>query len=139
VRRPLALVGAAALVIAIAMALGGRGGADASLEDRVQNIASGLRCPVCQNLSVADSPSQLAGEMRSEIASRLRAGASEDEIRAYFVERYGDWVLLEPPKSGFNLIPWLVPVVAFVVGVGVWFVLVRRRPSAADDEATVPA
>lgn len=131
-RRALLFVAAAIGVVLVAIALGaGRdAGGPRPLEDRVQEIASDLRCPVCQNLSVADSPSRLAGEMRAEIASRLRAGASADEVRGYFVERYGDWVLLEPPRRGLNLVPWLVPVVGLIAGGGIWLALVRRRPGA---------
>jgi cytochrome c-type biogenesis protein CcmH len=139
VRRALVPIGGAVLVIALAMAFASRGSGTPTLQERVQDIASGLRCPVCQNLSVADSPSQLAGEMRSEIAARLRAGASADEIDAYFVQRYGDWVLLEPPRSGFNWIPWLVPIVALVVGVVLWLTLVRRRPGPVRDDEPVTA
>jgi cytochrome c-type biogenesis protein CcmH len=138
-RRALVPIGAAVLVIALAMAFASRGSGTPTLQERVQDIASGLRCPVCQNLSVADSPSQLAGEMRSEIATRLRAGASAEEIDAYFVQRYGDWVLLEPPRSGFNWIPWLVPIVALVVGVVLWLTLVRRRPAPVRDDEPVTA
>ena len=137
--RALLAIGAAVIVFAVALAVaGGSDGAGASIDARTQAIAAGLRCPVCQNLSVADSPSQLAGEMRTEIADRLRAGATDDEIRAYFVQRYGEWVLLEPPKRGFDLIPWLVPVVGLLVGVGIWFALVRPR-SASEPEAPVPS
>ena len=128
------VVVAAVAVIGLALVVGARGsGGPTSFEDRTQELASGLRCPVCQNLSVADSPSRLAGEMRDEIAARLRAGASDDEIRAYFVQRYGDWVLLEPPKRGLDLIPWLVPIVALLVGIGLWVALVRRRPRPEGD------
>lgn len=125
-------VAAAIGVVLVAIALGAErdAGGPRPLDDRVQEIASDLRCPVCQNLSVADSPSRLAGEMRAEIASRLRAGASADEVRGYFVERYGDWVLLEPPRRGLNLVPWLVPVVGLVAGGAIWLALVRRRPRA---------
>jgi len=128
------VVVAAVAVIGLALVVGARGsGGPTSVGDRTQELASGLRCPVCQNLSVADSPSRLAGEMRDEIAARLRAGASDDEIRAYFVQRYGDWVLLEPPKRGLDLIPWLVPIVALLVGIGLWVALVRRRPRPEGD------
>ena len=139
-RRALLGIGAAVVVFALALAIAGgsRGGDAASIEARTQALAAGLRCPVCQNLSVADSPSQLAREMRSEIASRLGAGASDDEVRAYFVRRYGEWVLLEPPPRGFDLIPWIVPVVGLLVGVGIWVALVRRRPAAAAAAGAVP-
>ena len=136
--RPIVLLAVAALVIAAALAIGttSRSGGTATIEDRAQEIAAGLRCPVCQNLSVADSPSRLAGEMRAEIASRLRAGASGDDVRAYFVERYGDWVLLEPPRSGFNLIPWVLPMAALLAGLAGLVAFLRRRPRS--DAATVP-
>ena len=139
-KRAVIAIAAAVLVFVLALAVASRSDTpgSGSLDARTQALAAGLRCPVCQNLSVADSPSHLAGEMRNEIAERLRAGASDDEVRAYFVQRYGEWVLLEPPRRGFDLIPWLVPIVGVAVGVGVWFALVRRRPrSAAEPDPLV--
>ncbi len=129
------VVGGAILVVGLA-ALLASGGSDGSptIDDRVHEIASGLRCPVCQNLSVADSPSRLAGEMRTEIQAQLVAGRSPEQVRAYFVERYGEWVLLAPPRRGLNLVPWLVPVVGVIAGIAIWLVLVRRR-SAPDPQA----
>jgi cytochrome c-type biogenesis protein CcmH len=128
-RRTLVLTAALAVaVLAVALSLG-RAGGPSTIEGRAQAIAAGLRCPVCQNLSVADSPSRLAGEMRAEIEDRLRAGATDEQVRAYFVDRYGDWVLLEPTRRGLNLVPWLFPAVAVVAGVAVWVALVRRRPA----------
>jgi cytochrome c-type biogenesis protein CcmH len=99
-----------------------------TIEERVEGIASRLRCPVCQNLSVADSPSRLAGEMRETIGDRLRAGQSPAEIRAYFVDRYGQWILLSPRGTGLGLLPWLAPAAALAVGaLAVGAVLMRRR------------
>ncbi|HXF57076.1 MAG TPA: cytochrome c-type biogenesis protein [Actinomycetota bacterium] len=97
-----------------------------TLEERVREVASGLRCPVCQNLSVADSPSRLAHEMRARIARDLRAGKTEEEVRAEFVRAYGEWVLLEPPRRGLSLLPWLVPGLLLAGGAGVAVALVRR-------------
>jgi cytochrome c-type biogenesis protein CcmH len=133
------LLGAAAAVVAVAATLApGSGGGARTLDDRLQDVASGLRCPVCQNLSVADSPSVLAREMRSEIASRLGAGDTPEEVRDFFVERYGEWVLLAPTREGLNLLPWLVPVAGLLLGVGVWSMAVRRR-SPHETEAPTPA
>ena len=127
-RRRWALVGAALAIVAVATLVSARGaGAPASPEERAHAVAAELRCPVCQNLSVADSPSRLAGEMRSEIETQLRAGRTEDEVRAFFVARYGEWVLLEPTRSGWNLVPWLFPIVAVLVGVLLWAAVIRRR------------
>jgi len=125
----------AVVVLAAVFAPGGRGGD--TLDDRVRGIASGLRCPVCQNLSVADSPSRLAGEMRSEIAVQLEAGRTPDEVRAFFVKRYGEWVLLSPTREGLNLLPWLVPIAGMLLGVALWALLVRRRaPRETEDPVT---
>jgi cytochrome c-type biogenesis protein CcmH len=128
-RRTWLLVGVAAVVVTAAgLAASAGGGEPATIPERAVAVASGLRCPVCQNLSVADSPSRLAGEMRAEIEQRLAAGASDDEVRAFFVARYGEWVLLEPTREGLNLLPWLFPLVAVAAGLAVWLVAVRRSP-----------
>lgn len=112
-----------------------------SVEEQVRQIASELRCPVCQNLSVADSPSQMARQMQDLIRERLRAGESPDAIRAYFVERYGEWILLAPKREGFNLLVWVLPFLAMGGGgVGLILILRRwvRRPEG-DPEAIDPA
>jgi cytochrome c-type biogenesis protein CcmH len=123
----LILLGAVA-VVALAAVLAPGGGDAGTMDDRVREIASGLRCPVCQNLSVADSPSRLAREMRSEIEARLRAGDTPDEVRGFFVTRYGEWVLLAPTREGLNLLPWLVPIAGVFLGLAVWVLILRRRP-----------
>jgi cytochrome c-type biogenesis protein CcmH len=96
------------------------------LEDRVREIASELRCVVCQNLSVADSPSDLAKEMRNLVRELVQQGKGREEIQAYFVSRYGEYVLLSPPKRGFNLLVWGLPFLAIAVGGGVVYLVVRR-------------
>jgi cytochrome c-type biogenesis protein CcmH len=83
---------------------------DPELEAQVRELAAKLRCPTCRALSVQDSPSGMAQEMRSLIREQLRAGKSPDEVTAYFVERYGEWILLEPKAEGFNWAVWLLPV-----------------------------
>lgn len=123
-KRTWLLVGGAAVVIVGAALLARGGGEPATVEDRAQAISAGLRCPVCQNLSVADSPSRLAGEMRAEVEGQLRSGRTDDEVRAFFVARYGEWVLLEPR----SLLPFVIPVAAVALGVGAWLLVVRRRP-----------
>ena len=107
------------MIVVAALVAGGADDGVRTADDRVQEIAAGLRCPVCQNLSVADSPSRLAGEMRAEIADLLAAGQTPEQIRAYFVDRYGEWVLLAPTKEGLNLLPWAVPIVGPRRGGGV--------------------
>ncbi|MET0689462.1 MAG: cytochrome c-type biogenesis protein CcmH, partial [Candidatus Binatia bacterium] len=69
------------------------------LDDQTRAIATELRCVVCQNLSVADSPSEMAQQMRAIVREQLQAGKSPDEIKAFFVSKYGEWVLLKPKTT----------------------------------------
>ncbi len=91
-----------------ASAVGGLSAAPVD-EDTVNEIAAQLRCVVCQSLSVADSPSETASQMRGVIRERLAAGETPEQIKAYFVEKYGVWILLAPPRQGFSLLVWVVP------------------------------
>ncbi|MGH7308719.1 MAG: cytochrome c-type biogenesis protein, partial [Candidatus Rokuibacteriota bacterium] len=104
-------------------------------EEQVHTIATQLRCVVCQNLSVADSPSEMANQMRAVIRERLAAGQPPAEVVEYFVDKYGEWILLEPRRRGFTALVWLVPPLAVLIGLGVVALLIvrwtRRRPVAA--------
>jgi cytochrome c-type biogenesis protein CcmH len=126
------VVAAAALLI---VALRGPS-AHPTFEQRVHSVASELRCPVCQNLSVADSPSELAQQMRAEIGRRLRLGQSEAEIDAFFTAKYGRWILLTPDAGGIGLFAWLTPAIVVAAGAGIAWTVVRRRrrwPATDDD------
>src|SRR5438046_96648 len=94
-------------------------------EQTVHEIAAQLRCVVCQNLSVADSPSEMANQMRGVVRERLATGETPEQVIRYFVDKYGDWILLSPPRHGFTLLVWLFPAVAVVVGLGVATLLIR--------------
>ena len=87
-----------------------------ALDDETRRIGKQLQCPVCSGAAVSDSPSELAGQMRTVIRAKLRAGESEEQIVTYFVERYGDGVLIEPPRRGIGLVVWVVPFGALAVG-----------------------
>jgi cytochrome c-type biogenesis protein CcmH len=104
-------------------------------EEQVYAIATELRCVVCQNLSVADSPSEMASQMRAVIRERLAAGQPPAEVLEYFVDKYGEWILLSPRRRGFTALVWLVPPLAVLIGLGVVALLIarwtRRRPAAA--------
>jgi cytochrome c-type biogenesis protein CcmH len=111
-------------------------------EQIVHDVATQLRCVVCQSLSVADSPSETANQMRGIIRERLAAGDSPEQVRAYFVEKYGDWILLSPPKSGFTLLVWVLPFVGLGIGLVLVAVVVRRwsrAPRAATPSQLDPA
>jgi cytochrome c-type biogenesis protein CcmH len=108
--------------------------APAVSEEQVHAVAAELRCVVCQNLSVADSPSEMAAQMRGIIRDRLAAGESPAQVREYFVQRYGEWILLAPRQRGFNLLVWGFPIAAVAVGLILVAILLRRwtrRPATA--------
>ncbi len=110
-------------------------------EETVRRVATQLRCVVCQNLSVLDSPSEMAAQMRAIIRERLAAGEAPEQVVQYFVAKYGEWILLSPREHGFNLLVWAAPVVSVLVGLAVVAVLLRRwtrprvRPAAPIDPA----
>jgi cytochrome c-type biogenesis protein CcmH len=107
----LALVVAAALVVGVV----DRGEAR-TVEERVHDIASTIRCPACRGQSAAGSDAASAQAIRVEIAERVEAGESDDDIRAYFAATQGDEILLTPPRSGVGSLVWVIPVVVLVAG-----------------------
>lgn len=142
---PAALVLFAVLAGAITLAVVATRGRDAPLsqEEQVRQIAAGLHCPICEDLSVADSPAPLAQRMRDEIAQKVRAGQSADQIRASFVAAYGDSVLMSPPRRGFLATAYFLPTIVTVLGIVIAAMLVRRwvrRPAAgpAGDDGPAP-
>ena len=98
----------------------------ATMSERVRAIASTLRCPVCQDLSVADSPSGLATSIRAQIAQKLRAAETPSQIRQGYVGAYGQWILLSPPRRGIDLVAWMIPILLLVAGIGVALAAVWR-------------
>jgi cytochrome c-type biogenesis protein CcmH len=98
-----------------------------NVEDpRLYEVASQLRCVVCQNLSVADSPSEMAQQMRALVRERLRAGDTPEQVLQYFVDKYGEWILLAPRRRGFNWLVWSAPFVSTVIGLIVIAFTIRR-------------
>jgi len=105
---------------------------DPALEKRARDISSGLRCLVCQNQSIDDSDAQLAKDLRLLVRERLVAGDSDQQVRDFLVQRYGEFVLLKPTFSSRNMLLWLTPVIVLALGsVGAYTVL-RRRPQPAE-------
>ena len=140
-RRPchIALV-AATIVLGLVLAAGALAQPPATNVDdpRVYEVGSQLRCVVCQNLSVADSPSEMAQQMRVIVRERLAAGDSPDQVIQYFVDKYGEWILLKPRRQGFNWLVWLAPAVAVVIGLAVFALVVRRWTRHGTRSAPVP-
>ena len=129
------------LVLAPSIAADRRAMAATVNDEDVHAIATQLRCVVCQNLSVADSPSEMARQMRDLIRERLEAGDRPEQVMAYFVQRYGEWVLLAPPARGLNLVLWLAPFGAVAAGLALVVTLARRwrRHPASPETAPAPA
>jgi cytochrome c-type biogenesis protein CcmH len=123
-------VGAALVSIALALVVAapawGERPDEAEVERRTDAIAAALRCPVCQNLSVKDSPSDVAASFDARIRELVREGKSDEEVKDFFVARYGEWILLSPPKHGIGLAVWLAPLLALVAGLALAGVAVAR-------------
>lgn len=100
---------------------------DPALEQRVHEVSKTLRCLVCQNQSIEDSNADLAKDLRAVVRERIAAGDSDDEIRAYMVDRYGEWVLMSPPVSERTYVLWLGPLAIVVLGLFGVLAMVRRR------------
>jgi len=127
------------LVLATVVPTAGQQPATHATEQTVYEVASQLRCVVCQNLSVADSPSEMAGQMRAIVRDRLAAGESPEQVRQYFVDRYGEWILLAPRRRGFNLLVWGVPVAAVGIGLTIAILLLRRWTRVGRARVAPPA
>lgn len=114
----------------------------AAQEKRFERLESRLKCPVCRTQSVRESSSFMALEMRARIGELIAAGRTDDEILAYFVERYGDYILLEPRKEGFGLSAYVLPLLAVIVGGALLLVTIvrrRREPDPAAGEGSEPS
>jgi cytochrome c-type biogenesis protein CcmH len=126
---------------ALALAAYGNPAHSASLAERTRAVAQQLRCPVCQGESVADSPSAISQAMRAIIRQRLARGETPEQVKAYLVSRYGNWILLAPPASGIGSLAWLAPPLLLLGGLVLLAVLVldwrarsQRRTSGAKRE-----
>src|SRR3989475_7709338 len=140
-RRPLILVLAVASIVAATwFYVFLHNPAQQTLDQRVHDVASQLKCPICQGESVADSPSLLAQQMRGVIRQQLQSGKSEQEVIQYFQDRYGSQIVWSPPWQGFALLAWLVPIALLLGGALMlffilrgWHRMARSSPTGEDD------
>ncbi|MDX1710265.1 MAG: cytochrome c-type biogenesis protein [Rhodovibrionaceae bacterium] len=105
---------------------------DPALEQRAREISKNIRCVVCQNESIDTSNADLAKDMRVLIRERIQAGDSNAEVKAYLVERYGDYVLLKPPVRPATYLLWFGPLAVLLLGAAGVAVYFRRRPSFSE-------
>jgi len=120
---------------------------DPALESRAREVGRGLRCVVCQNQSIDESNADLARDMRILVRDRITSGDSNDQVLAYMVDRYGDFVLLDPPFKASTVVLWVGPAVIAGFGLLAVFGFYRRRKNdgvegttkeAAQSPSTVP-
>ena len=105
--------------------------ADAADENRARDLMEDLRCLVCQNQSVEESDADMARDIRIIVRERVAAGDSDEEIRTFMTDRYGDWILMKPPFKTETLLLWVGPFLLVLAGgIGVW-VFVRRQAGEA--------
>ena len=103
---------------------------DPVTEQRLISISEEMRCLVCQNESLAGSRSDLANDLRREIRTLIKEGKSDDQIRNFMVERYGDFVLYRPPVKPITWLLWIGPFIILLIGIAVLFTYLRRRNNA---------
>jgi cytochrome c-type biogenesis protein CcmH len=131
------VIATALLILAAALVIAARP-QEPTPDERIDRITAELRCPVCQGLSVRDSTSETARQMRQLVADRVREGRTDEEIQAEFRAAYGDWVLLSPPVASWSGLVWLAPLAA--LGAGAVLASGRLRaagpPPAADPPST---
>ena len=109
---------------------------DPQLESLTKSVASQLRCPVCQGLSIQDSPSELSQQMRTVVKEQLATGKSEQQVKDYFISKYGEWILLEPQAHGFNMLVYALPALLVIGGAIFLVVIVKKWTAATPASAT---
>jgi len=128
VRRLLALVGAAVLLIAAAANDPAERLSDPVKEARARALFAEVRCLVCQNESIDDSEADLAGDLRKVVREQVAVGRSDAEVKRYLTDRYGEFVLLKPSFSPGNAILWLTPFIIVLGGGALLLLRARRQP-----------
>ena len=109
-----------------------------STDVRVRQLEEKLRCLVCQNQSLADSNAELAGDLRTQVREQIAAGRSDDQIVEFLVQRYGDFVLYEPPFKATTALLWIGPFALLVTASALLIVILRRRRHAAAPPMLAP-
>ncbi|MSQ64093.1 MAG: cytochrome c-type biogenesis protein CcmH [Betaproteobacteria bacterium] len=111
------------------------GNANPETEERIRRLSEKLRCLVCQNQTLADSNAELASDLRRQLREQVAAGHSDDEILDFLVQRYGDFVLYDPPFKATTLLLWLGPFVLLAAAALVLVTTLRRRRRAPEEPA----
>jgi cytochrome c-type biogenesis protein CcmH len=107
---------------------------DPALQQRYESLNRELRCLVCQNQTIADSNAPLAQDLRREVRAMIAEGKTDDEIRTFMIDRYGDFVLYRPRMTAQNFLLWAAPVLLLLAGAAAVVVVVRRRSQEPDND-----
>ena len=110
----------------------------AALDSKAAEVAALIRCPVCQGMSIADSPSEMAINMKRQVRALLERGFTQDQILDYFERSYGQFVLLKPRFEGVNTLVWLLPLVALAIGAAVVIAKAKRLQKPSDPATQRP-
>lgn len=110
-----------------------------ALNLRTHEVASRIRCPVCQGLSIADSPSEMAINMKAQVRALLERGYTRDQIDSYFVGSYGEFVLLDPKFKGVTAFVWILPIAALILGAMVVAFKLRKLAASPSPKLRVIA
>ena len=124
-----------ATLLLVASAASAQPATDLAFDQRIRKLEEQLRCLVCQNQTLADSSAGLADDLRREVRTLAMSGKSDDEIRAFLVARYGDFILYDPPVKPRTWLLWFGPFALLVAGGVIWMVIVRRRRDRGDDDS----
>ena len=108
-----------------------------SLEKRYRALSEELRCPKCQNQNIADSNAPISQDLRRLLYEQLEAGASDDEIRQYMVDRYGEFVRYRPSFSGVTVMLWVTPVVLLLLGMAIAMMTLRGRKQTTEADVAL--
>jgi cytochrome c-type biogenesis protein CcmH len=104
---------------------------------RTEALANSIRCPVCQGSSVGDSPSEMARNMKQQVKELLSLGFDNEQIITYFEASYGEFIRLEPRKEGLNLLVWIAPIGALLLGI--ILLVIRLKPGVVASDDALPS
>ena len=129
------------LIILVVLCFGGalvakeaQSNEDPKIEQRMKALTEQLRCLVCQNETLADSRADLAEDLRGQIREQMKAGKSDQEILAFLTQRYGDFVLYNPPVKSTTYLLWFGPFVLLIAGAGVLYGYLKHRRELIKDK-----
>ena len=110
------------------------------LEARVQKLGKELRCAVCQGLAITDSPASMARAQLDKVRELVKEGKSDEEVKDYFIARYGEWVLLKPKTTGSSVLVWLLPILLVIIGFGIvaYYVVSHKKKPTPQPAAPAP-